>query len=58
MDNGRIWFDNFEIPREGGMLDRFAQVHPDGGYTSVFSDIHLRSSAHTLGSIIHISSPV
>lgn len=37
VDNGRIWFDQVRIPREE-MLDRFAQVAPDGTYTSSIAD--------------------
>ncbi len=33
VDNGRLWFDQVRIPREN-MLDRYAQVAPDGAYES------------------------
>lgn len=33
VDNGRIRFDHIRIPREN-LLDRFAQVSPEGHYTS------------------------
>jgi acyl-CoA oxidase len=33
VDNGRIWFDHVRVPREN-LLDRYAQVAPDGRYTS------------------------
>lgn len=33
IDNGRIWFDQVRVPREN-LLDRFAQVTPDGEYVS------------------------
>jgi len=33
VDNGRIWFDQVRIPRTA-MLDRFAQVTPEGHYRS------------------------
>jgi acyl-CoA oxidase len=33
VDNGRIWFNRVRIPRSE-MLDRFAQVEPDGKYQS------------------------
>ncbi|NNF58066.1 MAG: acyl-CoA oxidase, partial [Rhodothermaceae bacterium] len=33
IDNGQIWFDRVRIPREN-LLDRFAQVRPDGTYSS------------------------
>lgn len=32
VDNGRLWFDGVRIPREN-LLDRFAGVEADGGYT-------------------------
>jgi acyl-CoA oxidase len=33
VDNGRIWFDHVRVPREA-LLDRYAQVSPEGEYTS------------------------
>jgi acyl-CoA oxidase len=33
VDNGRLWFDGVRVPREN-LLDRFAQVGPEGKYTS------------------------
>jgi acyl-CoA oxidase len=33
VDNGRLWFDHVRIPREN-MLNRFADVTPDGRYES------------------------
>jgi acyl-CoA oxidase len=33
VDNGRIWFDQVRVPREN-LLDRYAQVEPDGTYFS------------------------
>ncbi len=33
VDNGRLWFDQVRVPRDN-LLDRFAQVHPDGRYES------------------------
>jgi acyl-CoA oxidase len=33
VDNGRIWFEHVRVPREN-LLDRYAQVAPDGTYTS------------------------
>ncbi len=33
VDNGRIWFDSVRVPLDH-LLDRFAQVHPDGTYHS------------------------
>ncbi len=37
VDNGRIWFDGVQIPREE-MLDRHAQVTADGTYFSPIED--------------------
>ena len=36
VDNGRLWFDQVRVPREN-LLDRFAQVHPDGTYSSAIA---------------------
>lgn len=33
VDNGRIWLDGVRVPREN-LLDRFAQVSPEGEYSS------------------------
>src|SRR5579859_639171 len=33
VDNGRIWFDHVRVPREA-LLNRYAEVSPDGVYTS------------------------
>lgn len=33
VDNGRIWFDGVRVPRDA-LLDRFAQVGPEGEYHS------------------------
>ncbi|HEY6557029.1 MAG TPA: acyl-CoA dehydrogenase [Polyangiaceae bacterium] len=33
VDNGRVWFDHVEVPREN-LLDRYASVSEDGEYTS------------------------
>jgi acyl-CoA oxidase len=33
VDNGRLWFEDVEIPREN-LLDRFGSVAPDGTYDS------------------------
>lgn len=33
VDNGRIWFDGVRVPREN-LLDRYAQVSPEGAYHS------------------------
>ncbi|SDJ36894.1 acyl-CoA dehydrogenase [Streptomyces indicus] len=33
VDNGRLWFDGVRVPREA-LLDRFAEVTPDGVYRS------------------------
>src|SRR3954470_7916984 len=37
VDNGRIWFDHVRVPREA-LLDRHAQVAPDGVYTSAIEN--------------------
>src|SRR4051794_18014069 len=37
VDNGRIWFDHVRVPREN-LLDRYAQVAPDGTYTSAIEN--------------------
>jgi len=37
VDNGRIWFDEVRVPREA-LLDRYAQVAPDGTYTSAIEN--------------------
>jgi acyl-CoA oxidase len=33
VDNGRIWFDGVRVPRDA-LLDRYAQVSPEGVYSS------------------------
>lgn len=33
VDNGRLWFDDVQVPREN-LLDRFGAVAPDGTYSS------------------------
>lgn len=33
VDNGRLWFDGLRVPREA-LLDRFAEVSPEGVYSS------------------------
>ncbi|TVQ99020.1 MAG: acyl-CoA oxidase [Deltaproteobacteria bacterium] len=33
VDNGRLWFDHVDVPREN-LLNRFADVTPDGDYIS------------------------
>lgn len=37
VDNGRIWFDRVRVPREN-LLNRWADVLPDGTYTSPISN--------------------
>ncbi|MFP5298445.1 MAG: acyl-CoA dehydrogenase family protein, partial [Actinomycetota bacterium] len=37
VDNGRIWFDHMRVPLEA-MLDKHAQVLPDGRYVSAIED--------------------
>ena len=41
VDNGRIWFDGVRVPREN-LLDRYAQVSPEGEYTSPIEDENRR----------------
>jgi acyl-CoA oxidase len=41
VDNGRIWFDGVRVPREA-LLNRYAQVTPDGQYTSSIEDPNRR----------------
>lgn len=33
VDNGRIWFDHVRVPKDN-LLDRFAQISPEGNYRS------------------------
>ena len=33
VDNGQVWFSNVRVPRDA-LLDRYAQVSPDGSYSS------------------------
>ncbi|MEU9000783.1 acyl-CoA dehydrogenase [Streptomyces sp. NPDC048551] len=37
VDNGRIWFDGVRVPREA-LLNRFADVTPEGGYESAIEN--------------------
>lgn len=41
VDNGRLWFDRVRVPREN-LLDRFAQVSPEGEYTSTINSASRR----------------
>ncbi|MDG4858519.1 acyl-CoA dehydrogenase [Streptomyces sp. T-3] len=41
VDNGRIWFDRVRVPREA-LLNRFADVTPQGTYTSSIDNPHRR----------------
>jgi acyl-CoA oxidase len=41
VDNGRLWFDQVRVPREN-LLDRFAQVSPEGEYTSTITSASKR----------------
>jgi acyl-CoA oxidase len=41
VDNGRLWFDGVRVPREN-LLDRYAQVTPEGEYTSSIEDPNRR----------------
>lgn len=44
MDNGQIWFDSIRVPRED-MLNRYANVAPDGKYTSSIASVSQRFGA-------------
>jgi acyl-CoA oxidase len=37
VDNGRIWFDQVRVPRDA-LLDRYAEVRPDGTYFSAIEN--------------------
>src|SRR3954464_15473075 len=37
VDNGRIWFDHVRVPHDA-LLDRYAQVSPEGEYTSAIEN--------------------
>ncbi len=50
VDNGRLWFDHVRVPR-AEMLDKFAQVAADGGYTSSISSPAARFFT-TLGTLV------
>ncbi len=50
VDNGRVWFDHVRVPR-AEMLDRFAQVASDGGYTSSIKNPAARFFT-TLGTLV------
>lgn len=50
VDNGRITFDRVRVPRED-LLDRFAQVAPDGTYTSEIASPGRRFFS-TLGALV------
>ena len=50
VDNGRVWFDHVRVPR-AEMLDRFAQVAADGGYTSSIKNPAARFFT-TLGTLV------
>ncbi|MFD3546731.1 acyl-CoA dehydrogenase [Streptomyces sp. NPDC058655] len=41
VDNGRIWFDGVRVPREA-LLNRFADVTPEGAYESAIDDPNRR----------------
>jgi acyl-CoA oxidase len=41
VDNGQIWFDHVRVPREA-LLNRYADVSPDGTYTSPIDDVNKR----------------
>jgi acyl-CoA oxidase len=41
VDNGRAWFKNCRIPRDN-LLDKYAQVSPEGVYTSAIKSPTVR----------------
>ena len=45
VDNGRIWFNNYRIPRSS-LLDRFGQVSKEGRYSTNIKDNDSRFAAH------------
>ena len=50
VDNGRIWFDHVRVPR-AEMLDKYAQVAPDGSYNSSIKNPAARFFT-TLGTLV------
>ncbi len=50
VDNGRIWFDHVRVPR-AEMLDKYAQVAPDGSYASSIKNPAARFFT-TLGTLV------
>ena len=50
VDNGRVWFDHARVPRTE-LLDRYAQVAPDGAYTSSIASPAARFFT-TLGTLV------
>ena len=50
VDNGRLWFDHVKVPRVE-MLDRFAQVAPDGAYASKIANPAARFFT-TIGTLV------
>ena len=50
VDNGRLWFDHVRVPR-AELLDRYAQVAPDGAYTSGIASPAARFFT-TLGTLV------
>ena len=41
VDNGQIWFDHVRVPRDA-LLNRFADVSPDGTYSSTIPSLTTR----------------
>ncbi len=50
IDNGRLWFDYVRIPREN-LLNRFADVAPDGSYSSPIASSSRRFFT-TIGTLV------
>lgn len=51
IDNGGLWFDHVFVPREA-LLNRFADVSPDGTYTCQFD-----SASHHFGATVGALAP-
>lgn len=47
VDNGRIWFDRVRVPRKA-LLNKFADVSPDGQYTTSIPTVSSRFGVHVL----------
>jgi acyl-CoA oxidase len=52
VDNGRIWFENVRVPRTA-LLNRFANVSPEGQYTSPVPTVSSRFGALSSEPLTH-----